>query len=113
MLVLKRRTGQKIYIDDGVIEIELLWVGDNWVKLGITAPAGVQVARDDILPEGPSRCCRCGGDLPPGAFGGQPPCGQAKCSGSPDSHSGRCGNFLDSALWGDALAGDEKKDGAA
>ena len=49
MLVLSRRTGQSVFIGDG-IEVRVLRVeGDN-VWLGFTAPAEVRIRRDELLP---------------------------------------------------------------
>jgi carbon storage regulator len=47
MLVISRRAGQSIWIGDD-IEIQVVEVAANRVKLGITAPRNVPVLRDEI-----------------------------------------------------------------
>ena len=47
MLVLTRKDGQAIVID-GQIRVTILAVSGNRVRLGITAPPGVQVNREEI-----------------------------------------------------------------
>ena len=48
MLVITRGIAKRILISGG-ITIEVLGVGrGKMVKLGITAPAGVQIAREDV-----------------------------------------------------------------
>jgi carbon storage regulator CsrA len=113
MLVLKRKLGEKIYIDGGLIEIELVEAGRDWCKLGITAPASVSVLRDDLIPEGPPRCCHCGGQLPPPGPDGVRPTARPGCGGECDEVSGRCSAFLASTLWGNLPIGPEREDGAA
>ena len=46
MLVLSRAVGQSISIGDD-IEITVLRLGSGTVRIGITAPKGTQVLRDD------------------------------------------------------------------
>jgi carbon storage regulator len=48
MLVLSRRKGQKTVIGDG-IEVEVLSVLGNTVRLGVVAPREIPVHRDEIL----------------------------------------------------------------
>ncbi len=47
MLILSRRTGETICIGDG-IDITVLEVKGNQVRLGITAPKEVSVHREEI-----------------------------------------------------------------
>lgn len=101
MLVLRRLVGRKIYIDGGRITLELLDVQGNSAKIGITAPRSVLIQRDDAPFQGPIRCCRCGGLLPPPGPDGQRVTLSTACHGEPDSESGRCRAFLASTLWGD------------
>ena len=48
MLVLTRKLGQKIIINEGEITITLISVGREKVKLGIDAPAGTRVDREEV-----------------------------------------------------------------
>jgi len=55
MLILTRLPGQKIIIDTGHERIEVIIVqvrGDK-VRVGIDAPKHVQIAREELLSEGP------------------------------------------------------------
>ena len=47
MLVLTRKPGQSIMIGDGV-EVQVLSVGGEKVRLGITAPREVSIFRDEV-----------------------------------------------------------------
>lgn len=47
MLVIRRRTGEAVVLDGG-IEIQVLEVSANRVKLGIIAPTAVNVARKEV-----------------------------------------------------------------
>jgi carbon storage regulator len=49
MLVLTRKVGERIVIDDR-IEVEVLGITGNRVRLGIQAPSGVDVLRSELLP---------------------------------------------------------------
>ena len=49
MLVLSRKKGQTIVID-GQIEIEVLKVKGNTVRLGINAPKNIKVLRGELSP---------------------------------------------------------------
>jgi len=113
MLVLKILEGQHIYIDDGAITLTLLERTGNYAKIGIDAPESVKILREALCPEGPARCCRCGGKLPPPSSDGMRVSASTGCLGVVDHGSGRCGAFVSSALWGDVPAGQERKDGAA
>jgi carbon storage regulator len=48
MLVLSRKIGERIIIND-VITVEVLQVVGNRVRLGITAPDGVPIMREELL----------------------------------------------------------------
>ncbi len=47
MLVTRRRIGESLMIG-GEVEIQVLEVASNWVKLGITAPRDVSVQRKEV-----------------------------------------------------------------
>jgi carbon storage regulator len=47
MLVIRRKPGESVLIGDG-IEIEVIDLTPSRVKLGITAPASVQILRKEI-----------------------------------------------------------------
>lgn len=48
MLVLRRKVGESIVLD-GVINISVLAVEGERVKLGISAPADVTIVREELL----------------------------------------------------------------
>jgi len=48
MLVLSRKTNESITIEGGV-EIKVIGVSGNRVKLGIEAPASLHIARTELL----------------------------------------------------------------
>jgi carbon storage regulator len=48
MLVLTRRVGERIVIDDQIV-IEVLQVKGNRIRLGIQAPAGYSILREELL----------------------------------------------------------------
>jgi len=50
MLVLSRRSQERIYLDDGRIEVAVLKVEGNRVRLGITAPPEVSIRRGELQP---------------------------------------------------------------
>jgi len=47
LLILTRRVEEEIYIGDDIV-IKVTEIKGNRVKLGISAPAGVEVLRDDV-----------------------------------------------------------------
>lgn len=47
MLILTRKVEEKIRIGDG-IEIKVLEIRNNYVKLGITAPPDTSILRDEV-----------------------------------------------------------------
>ncbi|VEG92567.1 carbon storage regulator [Legionella spiritensis] len=49
MLVLTRRIGERIFIDNGQIEIALLYKRGNQVAFGIQAPPHIDVDRKEIF----------------------------------------------------------------
>jgi hypothetical protein len=113
MLVLKILEGQKIYIDDGAIEVCLISVGGNYGRIGITAPLAVKVLRQGACREGPARCCRCGGLLPPPGSDGVRVKASTGCQGEQDTDSGRCQAFAASTLWPDGTIVPASKGGGA
>ena len=77
MLVLGRKVGQKIFVPRYGIEIEVVSIRPDQVKLGFTAPGDVVIVRDDckrntprVLTEGfyeREHDCKGGGErVPPG-----------------------------------------------
>jgi carbon storage regulator len=48
MLVLTRKAGERIVIDDSIV-VEVLEVQGNRVRLGIQAPQGVTILREELL----------------------------------------------------------------
>jgi len=50
MLVLTRKAGEKIVIDENVL-IEVLEIQGNRVRIGIQAPRGVTILRQELLVE--------------------------------------------------------------
>ena len=57
MLVLSRKTGERIVVDKQ-IKITVLRVSGNRVKLGITAPQNVSVHREEIQSKVMAGTCR-------------------------------------------------------
>jgi carbon storage regulator len=48
MLVLTRKAGERIIIDDSIV-VEVLEVQGNRVRIGIQAPSGVTILRQELL----------------------------------------------------------------
>jgi carbon storage regulator len=48
MLVLSRKIGERIVINDN-ISVEVLQILGNRVRLGITAPVGVPILREELV----------------------------------------------------------------
>jgi carbon storage regulator len=48
MLVLTRKVNERIVIDGGIV-LEVLEVLGNRVRLGITAPSGVTILREELV----------------------------------------------------------------
>jgi carbon storage regulator len=53
MLVLSRKIGERIIIND-TITVEVLQVVGNRVRLGITAPDGIPIMREELLTAAPN-----------------------------------------------------------
>lgn len=53
MLVLSRKVNERIRIGDGIF-ITLVRVGKNNARIGIEAPAGVAVLRDELYGQAPT-----------------------------------------------------------
>ena len=51
MLILTRRSGETILIGDD-IEVTVMRVSGNQVRIGITAPEDVHIVRGELLEEG-------------------------------------------------------------
>jgi carbon storage regulator len=47
MLVIRRRAGESVFIGDGV-EVEVLEIAGNQVKIGISAPRDVLILRREV-----------------------------------------------------------------
>jgi carbon storage regulator len=47
MLVIRRRAGESVFIGDGV-EVEVLEIAGNQVKIGISAPRDVLILRNEV-----------------------------------------------------------------
>jgi carbon storage regulator len=48
MLVLTRRIGERVVIDDQIV-IEVLQVKGNRIRLGIQAPSGYSILREELV----------------------------------------------------------------
>ena len=48
MLVLARHVNQRIYIGDDII-ITVAGIGENSVRIGITAPSNIRILREELL----------------------------------------------------------------
>ncbi len=51
MLVLSRKIGERIVINDN-ITVEVLQIVGNRIRLGVTAPSGVPILREELLASG-------------------------------------------------------------
>lgn len=49
MLVLTRSVGERLFIQDGLIKIQVLEVKGNQVRIGIEAPKEVSVHREEVF----------------------------------------------------------------
>lgn len=47
MLILKRQRNEQIVIGDDIV-LTVLWIGDKVVRLGIDAPRGIAVHRQEV-----------------------------------------------------------------
>ncbi|HVS39733.1 MAG TPA: carbon storage regulator [Gemmataceae bacterium] len=52
MLVLSRKIGERIVINDN-ITVEVLQIIGNRIRLGVTAPQGVPILREELVPHSP------------------------------------------------------------
>lgn len=50
MLVLSRKAGERVVMPHSGVVVTVLSVQGNRVRLGISAPAGVAVYREEVLP---------------------------------------------------------------
>jgi carbon storage regulator CsrA len=76
MLVLSRRKNETIVID-GQIEIEVLKISGNTVRLGVKAPRDVKVLRGELAPFGKTEMTLSMGTERPPAFGQSTPISHA------------------------------------
>lgn len=49
MLVLTRSVGERLFIQDGEIKIQVLEVKGNQVRIGIEAPTRISVHREEVF----------------------------------------------------------------
>jgi carbon storage regulator len=66
MLILTRRPGERVVIGDEIL-ITVMAVSGHTVRLGIEAPAGIQIYREEIwlaVMEENRAAAEAGGDLP-------------------------------------------------
>lgn len=54
MLILTRRTDERVLIGDDV-QVTVLGVKGNQVRIGIAAPESVHIVREELLPLNPDR----------------------------------------------------------
>jgi carbon storage regulator len=52
MLVLSRKLGERIVISDEIV-IEVLQIKGNQVRLGVSAPSGVRILREELVGSAP------------------------------------------------------------
>ena len=64
MLVLTRKAGERIVID-GSIVVEVLQIQANRVRVGIQAPSGVTILRQELVLGNDTAVARPGGGSPP------------------------------------------------
>jgi carbon storage regulator CsrA len=48
MLVLSRRKGERIVLPECGVSLQVLSVGNNTIRLGISAPAGIKIQRKEL-----------------------------------------------------------------
>ena len=66
MLVLTRKRGETVVLD-GEIRVTVVALGRNAVRLGIEAPAGVTILREELLLDDDERAARAAWDGAPAA----------------------------------------------
>lgn len=49
MLVLTRSVGERLFIKDGIIKIQVLEVKGNQVRIGIEAPKDIAIHREEVF----------------------------------------------------------------
>ncbi|MCX7120417.1 MAG: carbon storage regulator CsrA [Gammaproteobacteria bacterium] len=49
MLVLTRSVGERLFIQDGIIKIQVLEVKGNQVRIGIEAPKEIAIHREEVF----------------------------------------------------------------
>lgn len=49
MLVLTRSVGERLFIQDGEIKIQILEVKGNQVRIGIEAPKSIAIHREEVF----------------------------------------------------------------
>lgn len=52
MLILGRKKGESIYLPELRIEVRVIDIRSNFVRLGVSAPDGVSILRDDAIETG-------------------------------------------------------------
>jgi carbon storage regulator len=48
MLVLTRKIGQQVLINDGSIQVKVLGINGNDIRIGFIAPQGIDIDREEI-----------------------------------------------------------------
>lgn len=48
MLVLERKIGQKVVLDNGAIEVKVLRTKGNTIRLGFKAPQNMEINREEV-----------------------------------------------------------------
>lgn len=56
MLVLSRKIGESLSIDDGRIEVKVVSIGGDRIRLGIVAPKDVRIMRTELKDGGNVEC---------------------------------------------------------
>lgn len=49
MLVLTRRVGQQVLMDNGAIQIKVLKVEDGKISIGFSAPSHIDIDREEVF----------------------------------------------------------------
>jgi len=48
MLILMAKIGQRILIDNGVVQLKVLGVNDGIISIGFNAPSNIEIDREEI-----------------------------------------------------------------
>jgi carbon storage regulator len=48
MLVLTRKIGQQVLIDNGLIQMKVLRVNDDIISIGFNAPSHIEIDREEV-----------------------------------------------------------------